>query len=199
VWQDALRGFSVSTSDVNARGIVADPRVDLVVPDTEVQTTATQNVAWGPGNLDRIDDPTGEFDSAYSYLGSAGRDVHAYVIDTGIRITHADFGGRAAWGVNTIDTQNTDCNGHGTMSPARLAAVTGEWPSRCGWSPSRCWVRPRRPHCELGASTDIPVPGDYNGDGRTDRAVFRPSTGQWLMHGIGTTAWGQNGDIPLAS
>ncbi|WP_051772525.1 S8 family peptidase [Saccharothrix sp. NRRL B-16314] len=34
----------------------------------------------------------------------------AYVI----RTTHSDFGGRATWGTNTVDTNNTDCNGHGT-------------------------------------------------------------------------------------
>ncbi|WP_033441423.1 S8 family serine peptidase [Saccharothrix sp. NRRL B-16314] len=31
-----------------------------------------------------------------------------------IRTTHSDFGGRATWGTNTVDTNNTDCNGHGT-------------------------------------------------------------------------------------
>ena len=39
----------------------------------------------------------------------------AYIIDTGIRTTHAAFGGRAVWGTNTTgDGTNTDCNGHGT-------------------------------------------------------------------------------------
>jgi Dual-action HEIGH metallo-peptidase len=39
--------------------------------------------------------------------------------------------------------------------------------------------------------------GDYNGDGRTDPAVFRPSTGQWWIYNIGIIQWGQNGDQPV--
>jgi subtilisin family serine protease len=114
VWQHALQGFAISASEASARAIAGDPRVDYVEQDIEVREAAKQFVGWGPGNLDRIDDRTGGFDGGYSYLGSAARDVHAYVIDSGIRLTHSEFGGRASWGVNTIDTTDTDCRGHGT-------------------------------------------------------------------------------------
>jgi hypothetical protein len=40
------------------------------------------------------------------------------------------------------------------------------------------------------------VPGDYDGDGDTDAAIFRPSTGQWYMRNIGNFYYGVNGDIP---
>jgi hypothetical protein len=41
------------------------------------------------------------------------------------------------------------------------------------------------------------TPGDYNGDGKADPTVFRPSNGNWYIFGVGTILWGQAGDIPV--
>jgi hypothetical protein len=50
----------------------------------------------------------------------------------------------------------------------------------------------------FGTTGDLPAPGDYDGDGTTDAAVFRPSSGTWFMQGStsGTviTPFGQSGD-----
>jgi subtilisin family serine protease len=111
-WQHALNGFSAHMTAQQARRIAADPRVAFVQQDAVVKASGTQNdpPSWG---LDRIDQRDLPLDHTYSY-GTSAKNVHAYVIDTGIRTTHVTFGGRATWGTNTVDNNDTDCFGHGT-------------------------------------------------------------------------------------
>ncbi|MFE9654759.1 S8 family peptidase [Micromonospora sp. NPDC006431] len=111
VWSAALTGYSAKMSAAQARRLAADPAVAYVEQDRVVTTQGTQTGAtWG---LDRIDQRNLPLNGTYTYPNTA-TNVRAYIIDTGIRITHSDFGGRASWGANTVDTNNTDCNGHGT-------------------------------------------------------------------------------------
>ncbi|MFG1900158.1 S8 family peptidase [Micromonospora carbonacea] len=101
VWDDALNGFSVRTSEAVARRLAADPAVAYVeqnqtveVPETTVQPTSAQpNAPW---NLDRIDAPLG-LDTTYNFV-SKGTGVRVYVIGPGIRTTHQEFGGQASHG-----------------------------------------------------------------------------------------------------
>ena len=58
------------------------------------------------------------------------------------------------------------------------------------------------PITQWGMPGDIPVPGDYDGDGKTDFAIWRPSTGQWWIFRssdevVVTKQWGVAGDIPV--
>ena len=53
-----------------------------------------------------------------------------------------------------------------------------------------------------GSPGDVPIPGDYDGDGRTDLAVFRASTGLWQILQSSTNipltlTWGTSTDIPM--
>ncbi|MET0136016.1 MAG: S8 family serine peptidase [Kibdelosporangium sp.] len=111
-WQHALNGFAVTMNTDQARRMAADARVDYVQQDAVVRLADTQPnpPSWG---IDRIDQRDLPLSASYTYDTPASN-VHAYVIDTGIRISHSTFGGRATWGFNAIDTNNTDCNGHGT-------------------------------------------------------------------------------------
>ncbi|MEI5100711.1 S8 family peptidase [Streptomyces sp. PmtG] len=118
VYRAALHGFSATMSRARAERVAADPRVAHVRQDTRVSLDASApddtqpNAPWG---LDRIDQRLLPLSGTYTYRTTAP-DVGVYVIDTGLRTTHQEFGGRASVGVDTVgDGQNgNDCNGHGT-------------------------------------------------------------------------------------
>jgi subtilisin family serine protease len=113
VYSAALRGFSISLSETAAKRLAADPDVAYVEQDSLVTIDATQSPvpSWG---LDRIDQRALPLNNSYTYPTTAAN-VHAYVIDTGIRFTHNDFGGRASSGFDAIDGGAADdCHGHGT-------------------------------------------------------------------------------------
>ncbi|CAO3673240.1 unnamed protein product [Umbelopsis ramanniana] len=77
--------------------------------------TITQRDApnWG---LARISQKYLPLRTDYSYPEGAGEGIDVYVIDTGVNIAHTDFGGRASWGITTVDNSvDEDDNGHGTF------------------------------------------------------------------------------------
>ncbi|MGY6519332.1 MAG: S8 family peptidase [Lysobacteraceae bacterium] len=122
-YSHALRGFVVRANDRALARLLADPRVDFVEEDGVVSIGAVQNnPTWG---LDRIDQRQLPLDSRYEYLTTAAN-VHTYIIDTGVRRTHSDFGGRTSAGYTAINDGrgSDDCNGHGTHVAGTVAGAT---------------------------------------------------------------------------
>lgn len=120
VYEHGLRGFAASMSATAAAAIARNPHIRYVEQDSVMTIVASQpNATWG---LDRIDQRDLPLNQTYNYDTNAVN-VDVYIIDTGIRATHADFGGRVTNGFTAIADGNgtNDCNGHGT----HVAATVG--------------------------------------------------------------------------
>lgn len=135
VWRRALPGFAATMTRDSAVALATDAAVEYVVQDqylakagssppmeTRSSVAGTQTpVTWA---LDRIDQHARPLDNHYSYDESAGQDVHAYILSTGILATHPDLAGRVVGGGNFIPdgrSSTSDCHGAGT----RLAGIVG--------------------------------------------------------------------------
>jgi len=121
IYTEAINGFVGTMTSSQATSLRSTRDVISVEPDYQIQTSATQTVGvpgvldgklpWG---LDRIDQRATVGDNSYTY-GTDGTGVTAYVIDTGIRATHEQFGspsrvvGGWSWMANASNIPVTAC------------------------------------------------------------------------------------------
>ena len=105
---------------------VALRRSDITTHE-ETEAIITSSVPW---NLDRLDQRSNILDQSYSPSGD-GSNVDIYIIDTGVRASHQEFGDRVHYaGFDAIDAltgtedRGRDCNGHGTHCAGTAAGTT---------------------------------------------------------------------------
>ncbi|BCL82212.1 ricin-type beta-trefoil lectin domain protein [Ktedonobacteria bacterium brp13] len=129
VYTAALQGFSLHISDAQAKKLAKDAQVSYIEQDatmplmsTSMQSSTTPTTqANAPWSLDRIDQQNLPLSGTYSY-NTDGSNVSVYILDTGVRFTHVDFGGRAVSAPDGGD--NNDCAGHGTAIAGIIGGTT---------------------------------------------------------------------------
>lgn len=123
IYNAALKGFSAKLSAQAAAALARNPNVASVEPDAAIQLlTAPSSAAsaWSavtqpnpPWGLDRIDQRSLPLSGTFTY-SNTGAGVRAYILDSGLRYTHQEFGGRAVFGFDALGQGGNDCFGHGT-------------------------------------------------------------------------------------
>ena len=92
--------------------------------------------------LDRVDQHPTTGDNSYSW-NADGAGVHAYILDSGINTSLADFGGRASVGTDERDSVPRTvriARATGRTSPGRSAERPTASPRRCRWSRCVCSI-----------------------------------------------------------
>jgi subtilisin family serine protease len=118
IYDQGLRGYAGSMAEEDAKRVAREPGV-VIAPDEEVRAFGSQPTATTPygtpplWGLDRIDQQQRPVDNTFNYAAT-GSGVTAYVIDSGVRYAHKEFGDRAKFGFDAYGGDGQDCYGHGT-------------------------------------------------------------------------------------
>jgi aqualysin 1 len=130
LWTAAIDGFAATLNAGQLNALRHNPNVAYIEADAPARLMTTQwnPPAWG---IDRIDQRDLPLSQSYTY-GYTGKDVIVYVLDTGIRLKHKEFGGRAAYIPNGLngnfvgDAHGSaeDCHGHGTHVAGTVGSTT---------------------------------------------------------------------------
>lgn len=123
VYSSVLPGLAATLTATQVRNLRADGDVTSVVPDQVFHSSRVQtNPTWG---LDRVDQRATKGTTTYHY-DTTGNGVTAFVLDTGLRFGHAQFGDRALSGIDLVDYDDdaSDCQGHGTHVAGTIGGST---------------------------------------------------------------------------
>ncbi|CAJ2506316.1 Uu.00g004460.m01.CDS01 [Anthostomella pinea] len=120
---DDFQGYAAPMTADEVEALQNNPNVEWIEQDARVSISATvtqEDADWGLARLSNTEPGS----TTYTYDESAGEGTCAYIVDTGIDVTHPDFEGRATFLDNEVDTDDTDGHGHGTHVAGTIGSLT---------------------------------------------------------------------------
>ncbi len=172
-----VSAFSARLMAEDLEALRRNPDVAYIEQD-QVMRIATTKPAHGELDIDRHDHCPGQDDGSFNDNGCNGSGVLVYIVDTGIRTTHQDFGGRVniARGFTAINDGRgtTDCNGHGSHVASTAAGT------EFGMASAATLIPVRVLGCTGSGSTSGVISGvDHvrNNCGSTEKCVANMSLG----------------------
>lgn len=181
--------------DPSVRAQLAGPSGEVLAPLSSEPEFGIQTIyplpSGQPDGIDRVDQPSLPRNSQYDDHGCAGLNARAYIIDSGIRARHAEFGSRVntARGFTAInDGRGTDdCIGQGTF----IASVVGG--AQYGMAKQVTLVPVRVMSCAGSGTTSAIISGvnHVNSDcGPNDACVATMSIGGSFSSALNTAVAG---------
>jgi hypothetical protein len=118
-FDSGINALTIDADNPELARLIQSPQVVAVEPDRTYTIDAVSS--WG---IDRIDQRALPLDNSYSH-GASGSGVTAYIIDTGLNLTHQEFTGRVPRTAHAASLADAvDCNGHGTHVAGTIGGTT---------------------------------------------------------------------------
>jgi len=180
-----FKGYAGAFDAATVEELKSLPEVLDVVQDYIMTTTALVTQSSAPWGLGSISSRT-RGASSYIYDDTAGRGTFSYIVDTGIRLTHQDFTGRAVFGYNAVSgSDNNDNQGHGTHVAGTVGGRTYGVAKQTALIAVKVFEGNNGSASAVIAGFDWAV-NDIVSKGRQNTAVINMSLG-----GPGSTVWDQ--------
>ncbi|RKU41311.1 hypothetical protein DL546_004020 [Coniochaeta pulveracea] len=117
------RAMTIDADDDMASEMFDSDEVKYIEADTRISLNALNLQSNAPSGLVRLSHAAAG-GSGYIFDSTGGQGITAYVVDTGIRVTHSEFGGRATFAANFVNNVDTDENGHGSHVAGTIGGKT---------------------------------------------------------------------------
>lgn len=133
---EGFRAVHLRTEEAGLKSLLEHPDVEYVERNQiaraiavgnltrKISCTAVQGEPLSWGQKRTTAESAGDVAAQFAHNPSWGSGVNVYVLDTGVRITHEEFGGKAEWGANFAGGADQDANGHGTHCAGTIAGKT---------------------------------------------------------------------------